>query len=46
MHDRDQAIRGAIRATMTHPLAGMEIKLRFERQLRQASDSRFASLKA
>ncbi|GAB4823016.1 hypothetical protein N2152v2_010062 [Parachlorella kessleri] len=35
VHDRDQAIRGAIRATMTHPLAGAEIRLRFERQLRQ-----------
>lgn len=35
VHDRDSQLRGAIRSTMTHPIAGQDIKLRFELQLRQ-----------
>ncbi|KAL4858184.1 Acylamino-acid-releasing enzyme 1 [Chlorella vulgaris] len=33
IHDRDSRLRSAIRATMSHPVAGPNIRVRFERQL-------------
>ncbi|KAL4436941.1 hypothetical protein ABPG75_004080 [Micractinium tetrahymenae] len=33
VHDKDARLRSAIHATMAHPLAGQQIRVRFERQL-------------